>query len=115
MSPVYHTSFNNNYYYDAGKRNRQYIHIRILSVPSPPLVRLGQIEVQHELARNFYDDDEFCPILEYTTLDDRDRIYQRLTPSPRTSPRTSPTIKNSKRVIPIINPSNMTPISIQPK
>ncbi|CAO3702397.1 unnamed protein product [Rhizopus stolonifer] len=87
MTPVYRTSFQNPYYYDTA--------------------RLGQIEAQHELARNFYDDDEFCPILSMDHLDDRDRIQQRLTPSPRTSPN----IKNSKRVIPIINPNNMSPIS----
>ncbi|KAG0734756.1 hypothetical protein G6F57_009919 [Rhizopus arrhizus] len=88
MTPVYRTSFQNSFYYDT--------------------TRLGQIEAQHELARNFYDDDEFCPIYSTDHLDDRDRIQQRLTPSPRTSP----SIKNSKRVIPIINPNNMTPISI---
>ncbi|KAI9271428.1 hypothetical protein BY458DRAFT_509435 [Sporodiniella umbellata] len=95
MTPIYRTSSFQAYYYDSA--------------------RLGQIEAQHELARNFYDDDEFCPVFSMDHMDDRDRIQQRLTPSPRTSPRTSPHIKNSKRVIPIINPNNMSPIFIHSK
>ncbi|KAI8979084.1 hypothetical protein BDF20DRAFT_867549 [Mycotypha africana] len=73
--------------------------------------RLGQLRAQLELARNFYDDYEFCPCPLYDTdasFEHRDRIQQRY--SPQSSPNTSP--KSFKRVIPIINPDSMTPVNI---
>ncbi|KAI7899682.1 uncharacterized protein BX663DRAFT_520013 [Cokeromyces recurvatus] len=79
------------------------------------LNRLEQIQAQLELARNFYDDFEFCPVqCSSEVLEHRDRIHQRLY-SPHTSPRTSPSMSpnnspTKRRAIPIINPSNMTPV-----
>ncbi|KAI8078961.1 uncharacterized protein B0P05DRAFT_445379, partial [Gilbertella persicaria] len=85
--------------------------------------RLGQIEAQHELARNFYDDFEFCPVqCSYEVLEHRDRIHQRL--SPQSSPVTSPSMssasslgsttppKSTRKVIPIIDPSSMAPVAV---
>ena len=79
---------------------------------------MGQIRAQLELARNFYDDYEFCPVQCSTeVLEHRERIQQRLSPqsSPNTSPnmsyRTSPST-NSRKAIPIINPNNMAPVSV---
>ncbi|KAI9301014.1 hypothetical protein BJ944DRAFT_272113 [Cunninghamella echinulata] len=84
---------------------------------------VGRLEVfrtQHELAKNFYDDIEFCPLSSFEEVrDHRDRIQQR---SPYTSPRSSPPImyRNNpsppkRRAIPIINPDSMTPVSILPQ
>ncbi|KAI9244995.1 hypothetical protein EDC94DRAFT_628934 [Helicostylum pulchrum] len=94
--------------------------------------RLGQIRAQLELARNFYDDFEFCPVqCSSEVLEHRDRIQQRL--SPQSSPNTSPsmsfasrtssssgsnsqgsnnTTPKSRRAIPIIDPANMAPVSV---
>lgn len=90
--------------------------------------RLGQIRAQLELARNFYDDFEFCPVqCSSEVLEHRDRINQRLSPqsSPSTSPNMSFANRNGgggggggnitpkiRRAIPIINPSNMAPVSL---
>lgn len=74
----------------------------------------NRLEAQHELARNFYDDFEFCPVqCSSQVLEHCERIQQRL--SPQTSPASqSSSLPSSpkKRVIPIINPSNMTPVNI---
>ncbi|KAI8646277.1 hypothetical protein BD408DRAFT_399679 [Parasitella parasitica] len=87
--------------------------------------RLGQIRAQLELARNFYDDFEFCPVqCSSEVLEHRDRIQQRL--SPQSSPSTSPSMSSvsslgsatppkSRRAIPIIDPSNMAPVSVPPQ
>jgi hypothetical protein len=91
------------------------------SSASSSAARLGQIRAELELARNFYDDFEFCPIqCSSEVLEHRDRIQQRL--SPQSSPTTSPsmsyahtggnTTPKSRRAIPIINPSNMAPVSV---
>lgn len=100
--------------------------------------RLGQIRAQLELARNFYDDFEFCPVQCSTeVMEHRDRVQQRL--SPQSSPNTSPSMSyasrsstssisssssissnnssghntpKSRRAIPIIDPSNMAPVSV---
>lgn len=91
--------------------------------------RLGQIRAQLELARNFYDDFEFCPVQCSTeVMEHRDRVQQRLSPqsSPNTSPSMSYASRNStssnsssgnntpksRRAIPIIDPSNMAPVSV---
>ncbi|KAI8082854.1 uncharacterized protein BX664DRAFT_339223 [Halteromyces radiatus] len=79
--------------------------------------RLEQFRTQHELARNFYDDVEFCPLLGFDEVAaHRTRIQQR---SPYSSPRSSPPVSYSStpsppklKAIPIINPENMTPVSI---
>ena len=87
--------------------------------------RLGQIRAQLELARNFYDDFEFCPVqCSSEVLEHRDRVQQRL--SPQSSPSTSPSMSSasslgsttppkSRRAIPIIDPSNMAPVSVPPQ
>ncbi|GAN01937.1 hypothetical protein MAM1_0014d01374 [Mucor ambiguus] len=87
--------------------------------------RLGQIRAQLELARNFYDDYEFCPVqCSSEVLEHRDRVQQRL--SPQSSPSTSPSLSSasslgsttppkSRRAIPIIDPSNMAPVSVPPQ
>ncbi|KAI8391299.1 uncharacterized protein BYT42DRAFT_476666, partial [Radiomyces spectabilis] len=83
--------------------------------------RLDQFQTQHELARNFYDDFDFCPVqCTEDAIEHRERIQQRI--SPHSSPRTSPTMGGysvshkltppSKRAIPIINPANMAPVSV---
>ncbi|KAI9348891.1 hypothetical protein BD770DRAFT_395183 [Pilaira anomala] len=91
---------------------------------SSSAARLGQIRAQLELARNFYDDFEFCPIqCSSEVLEHRDRVQQRL--SPQSSPNTSPSMSfanrnphhqnstpKSRRAIPIIDPSNMAPVSV---
>ncbi|CAO3590923.1 unnamed protein product [Absidia cylindrospora] len=80
--------------------------------------RLEQFKTQHELARNFYDDVEFCPLLSFDEVAaHRNRIQQR---SPYSSPRSSPpttyntttTSPPKRRAIPIINPENMTPVAV---
>ncbi|KAI8340750.1 hypothetical protein BC941DRAFT_348218 [Chlamydoabsidia padenii] len=79
--------------------------------------RLEQFRTQHELARNFYDDVEFCPLSSFEEVAaHRNRIQQR---SPYSSPRSSPPVSyNSttpppkRKAIPIINPENMTPVAI---
>ncbi|KAG2237864.1 hypothetical protein INT48_002168, partial [Thamnidium elegans] len=126
-------------------------------------LRLEQFRTQHELARNFYDDHEFCPIYHIEEVTEhRERIQKRTSPYP--SPSHSPppsyyiTLKNQQqqnvqqqqqlhqqqqqqqkqqqqqqnshrqhrhsqqnhqnssslvtRAIPIINPSNMAPVSV---
>ncbi|KAG2198009.1 hypothetical protein INT47_004976, partial [Mucor saturninus] len=90
--------------------------------------RLEHFRTQHELARNFYDDYEFCPVnyIEEVT-EHRERVQKRTSPypSPNHSPppsyyiapnhhrhqNSSPTAI-STRAIPIIDPSNMTPVSV---
>ncbi|ORX56895.1 hypothetical protein DM01DRAFT_1406347 [Hesseltinella vesiculosa] len=97
--------------------------------------RLEQFCTQLELARNFYDDIEFCPVASSEEVEaHRSRIQQR---SPYSSPRNSPPVyhpsvvsspslstngsvysgsqPSSKqgRAIPIINPENMTPVYYQ--
>jgi hypothetical protein len=88
---------------------------------------MGQIQAQLELARNFYDDDEFCPVqCSFEVMEHRDRIQQRL--SPQSSPSTSPSLSSasslgsttpprhkSRRAIPIIDPANMAPVSVPPQ
>ncbi|SAM08217.1 hypothetical protein [Absidia glauca] len=79
--------------------------------------RLEQFKTQHELARNFYDDVEFCPLSSFDEVAaHRNRIQQR---SPYSSPRSSPPVSyNStasppkRKAIPIINPENMTPVAV---
>jgi hypothetical protein len=78
----------------------------------PSTSRLDQFQTQLELARNFYDDFEFCPLqCTEETTEHRDRIQHRL--SPQSSPSSSPTMSSpSKRAIPIINPNSMAPVSV---
>ncbi|KAI8335595.1 hypothetical protein BD560DRAFT_414035 [Blakeslea trispora] len=129
MSPSNH--FGNTVYYNQQYYQNNTYHPQQQTI-SPTLStssiksndsRLGQIEAQHELARNFYDDFEFCPVqCSYEVLEHRDRIHQRL--SPQSSPITSPSMssvsslgsttppKSTRKAIPIINPSNMAPVSV---
>ncbi|KAG1407640.1 hypothetical protein G6F60_002057 [Rhizopus arrhizus] len=79
--------------------------------------RLEQFRAKHELARNFYDDHEFCPLYEIEeATEHRERIQKRT--SPYSSPNHSPphyylsTANNNQRAIRIIDPNNMTPVSI---
>ncbi|KAI8890642.1 hypothetical protein K501DRAFT_328252 [Backusella circina FSU 941] len=83
------------------------------SVPS--VTRLDQFQTQLELARNFYDDYEFCPVqCSEETTEHRDRIQQRI--SPQSSPSNSPTMSSpTKRAIPIIDPNSMAPVSVPAK
>ncbi|KAI8338619.1 hypothetical protein BC941DRAFT_423386 [Chlamydoabsidia padenii] len=78
--------------------------------------RLEHFRTQHELARNFYDDVEFCPLSSFEEVAaHRSRIQQR---SPYSSPRSSPPVSYNSaspvklRAIPIINPVNMTPVAV---
>ncbi|KAJ8655985.1 hypothetical protein O0I10_008425 [Lichtheimia ornata] len=72
------------------------------------LTRLELFKTQNELARNFYDDFEFCPVLCMDEVSEhRERIQQR--GSPHSSPNTSPPY--SSRRIPIIDPENGIPVS----
>ncbi|CDH48342.1 predicted protein [Lichtheimia corymbifera JMRC:FSU:9682] len=72
------------------------------------LTRLELFKTQNELARNFYDDFEFCPVLCMDEVyEHRERIQQR--GSPHSSPNTSPPY--SSRRIPIIDPENGIPVS----
>ncbi|CDS03661.1 hypothetical protein LRAMOSA01063 [Lichtheimia ramosa] len=72
------------------------------------VTRLELFKTQHELARNFYDDFEFCPVLCMDEVSEhRERIQQRV--SPHSSPNTSPPY--SSRRIPIIDPENGIPVS----
>ncbi|KAI8875981.1 hypothetical protein K501DRAFT_262966 [Backusella circina FSU 941] len=79
-------------------------------------LRLEYFEAQHELARNFYDDYEFCPLpLVEEVREHRERIHRRTSPysSPTHSPVRSYSLPSiSKKAIPIIDPSNMTPVLI---
>ncbi|KAI8071722.1 hypothetical protein BC940DRAFT_293543 [Gongronella butleri] len=101
--------------------------------------RLDYFSTQMELARNFYDDVEFCPVAHFDQVDaHRDRIQQR---SPYASPKNSPPLsyhqalygpsspdssasscaaiaasmasssQAKRRAIPIINPESMTPVA----
>ncbi|KAI9010008.1 hypothetical protein CLU79DRAFT_690683, partial [Phycomyces nitens] len=81
--------------------------------------RLEHFKAQHELARNFYDDFEFCPVQCPDELyEHRERIQQRI--SPQSSPHPSPPMaylsprksNPSKRAIPIIDPTNMVQVSV---
>ncbi|KAI8139471.1 hypothetical protein BJV82DRAFT_627362 [Fennellomyces sp. T-0311] len=79
-----------------------------------PMIRLEQFKTQHELARNFYDDYDFCPLLcSDEVIEHRQRVQQRI--SPQSSPSTSPSAGSHTRAIPIIDPSNMTPVSVPNK
>ncbi|SAM05859.1 hypothetical protein [Absidia glauca] len=78
--------------------------------------RLEHFRTQHELARNFYDDVEFCPLSSFEEVAaHRSRIQQR---SPYSSPRPSPPVSYNtasppkRKAIPIINPENMTPVAV---
>ncbi|KAI8356190.1 hypothetical protein BD560DRAFT_406801 [Blakeslea trispora] len=69
-------------------------------------LRLEQFRTQHEFARNFYDDYEFCPVrFIEECIEDRERIQRRTSPRNQVEPRA--------RAIPIINPNNMTPVTVQ--
>ncbi|KAI8997396.1 hypothetical protein BDB01DRAFT_770965 [Pilobolus umbonatus] len=112
MSPVRNNTMNMTTYYNNMHQNKV--------TAQATSARLGQFQTQLELARNFYDDDEFCPVhASNETYEDRDRIQQRLSPqsSPTITPHTmSPRISpKSKRAIPIINPNNMAPVSMPMK
>lgn len=51
--------------------------------------RLEQFQTKHELARNFYDDHEFCPLYDIEeATEHRERIQKRTSPYP--SPNHSP-------------------------
>ncbi|KAI9275160.1 hypothetical protein EDC94DRAFT_9395 [Helicostylum pulchrum] len=117
----------------------------LISLTTVSNLRLEQFRTQHELARNFYDDHEFCPIFHIEEVTEhRERIQKRTSPYP--SPSHSPppsyytTLKQQNiqqnphrqhrhhsqqnhhqnpssssvttRAIPIINPSNMAPVSV---
>lgn len=82
----------------------------------PGTARLEEFSTKHELARNFYDDDEFCPIPSQQlpqVHEHRDRIRSR--GSPGSSPSSSPTRSNHHgsplrqsprtRAVPIVDPS----------
>ncbi|CAO3683077.1 hypothetical protein G6F70_004716 [Rhizopus microsporus] len=82
-------------------------------------IKLEQFRTKHELARNFYDDNEFCPLYdtEEEAFEHRERVQKRASPhsSPSLSYYNSPTsTPPMKRSIPIINPANMAPVSIKP-
>ncbi|KAI9248837.1 hypothetical protein BDA99DRAFT_524578 [Phascolomyces articulosus] len=75
------------------------------------MIRLDQFKTQHELARNFYDDYDFCPLLcSDEVIEHRQRIQQRI--SPQSSPSTSPSSGSHTRAIPIIDPVKMTQVSV---
>lgn len=110
------------------KGNTKLVIIASPTLSSSNTARLGQIQAQLELARNFYDDDEFCPVqCSSEVMEHRDRIQQRL--SPQSSPSTSPSLSSasslgsttpprqnkSRRAIPIIDPANMAPVSVPPQ
>ncbi|CEP18568.1 hypothetical protein [Parasitella parasitica] len=139
MSPVNQHHNNMTIYYNQQQAHQQAYHFHRQQVqqhntspsfshskaPRNSPERLGQIRAQLELARNFYDDFEFCPVqCSSEVLEHRDRIQQRL--SPQSSPSTSPSMTSasslgsttppkSKRAIPIIDPSNMAPVSVPPQ
>ncbi|KAI9496215.1 hypothetical protein BDB00DRAFT_785656 [Zychaea mexicana] len=76
-----------------------------------PMIRLEQFKTQHELARNFYDDYDFCPLLcSDDVIEHRQRIQQRI--SPQSSPSTSPASGSHTRAIPIIDPAKRTQVSV---
>ncbi|KAI9286437.1 hypothetical protein BC943DRAFT_321984 [Umbelopsis sp. AD052] len=90
----------------------------------PGLSRLEDFITKHELARNFYDDDEFCPIPAEKlpqVAEHRERI--RFRTSPRSSPSSSPTRTNAyhqgvplrqsprTRAVPIVDPSKRTTVT----
>ncbi|CAO3657166.1 unnamed protein product [Mucor hiemalis] len=101
-----------------------------ISLTSVSNLRLEHFETQHELARNFYDDHEFCPVYQVEEVaEHRERIQKRTSPYP--SPSHSPpsyyispkqqrpqlhshhsSSTSITRAIPIIDPSNMTPVSV---
>ncbi|KAI8076264.1 hypothetical protein BDF21DRAFT_422941 [Thamnidium elegans] len=144
MSPVTHnnnsiTYYNNMPHYHHPQASPSFSSASSTTSSSSisSAARLGQIRAQLELARNFYDDFEFCPVqCSSEVLEHRDRIQQRLSPqsSPNTSPsmsyasRTSTTSSSSsnsssshgsnnttpksRRAIPIIDPANMAPVSV---
>ncbi|KAI9344125.1 hypothetical protein BD770DRAFT_295169, partial [Pilaira anomala] len=68
--------------------------------------RLEQFRTQHELARNFYDDHEFCPIYHIEEHQQHQLLQQQLQNQQQNSSSAV------TRAIPIINPSNMTPVSV---
>ncbi|GAB5590931.1 hypothetical protein Unana1_05831 [Umbelopsis nana] len=88
--------------------------------------RLEEFSTKHELARNFYDDDEFCPIPSEKlpqVAEHRERIRSRT--SPRSSPSSSPTRSNAyhqrgsplrqsprTRAVPIVDPSKRTMVNV---
>ncbi|KAI8581179.1 hypothetical protein K450DRAFT_233468 [Umbelopsis ramanniana AG] len=94
----------------------------------PGLSRLEDFSTKHELARNFYDDDEFCPIPAEKlpqVAEHRERI--RFRTSPRSSPSSSPTRTNAyhqgssplrqsprTRAVPIVDPSKRTTTNNNP-
>ncbi|KAG2226767.1 hypothetical protein INT45_005732, partial [Circinella minor] len=76
-----------------------------------PMISLDQFKTQHELARNFYDDYDFCPLVcSDEVIEHRQRIQQRI--SPQSSPSTSPSSGSHTRAIPIIDPVKMTQVSV---
>ncbi|KAH8557025.1 hypothetical protein BGW37DRAFT_475235 [Umbelopsis sp. PMI_123] len=91
----------------------------------PGISRLEDFSTKHELARNFYDDDEFCPIPAEKlpqVAEHRERI--RFRTSPRSSPSSSPTRSNAyhqgsplrqsprTRAVPIVDPSKRTTVNV---
>ncbi|KAG2208806.1 hypothetical protein INT46_003014 [Mucor plumbeus] len=110
----------------------------LISLTSVSNLRLEQFRTQHELAKNFYDDHEFCPIFHVEEISEhRERIQKRTSPylSPNSSVSssyyvtskqqqhyyqqthsksnsTSTTNVIATRAIPIIDPSNMTPVTV---
>ncbi|KAK4517241.1 uncharacterized protein ATC70_000573 [Mucor velutinosus] len=121
----------------------------VISLSSVSNLRLEQFRTQYELAKNFYDDHEFCPVFHveeatehrervqrrtspypspnssisssssssasssYYTSSKQHRYYQQ-TPSRSNSSSTAAvaTAPNATRAIPIIDPSNMTPVAV---
>ncbi|KAI8645073.1 hypothetical protein BD408DRAFT_441163 [Parasitella parasitica] len=118
----------------------------LISLSSVSNLRLENFRTQHELAKNFYDDYEFCPIHHVEEVTEhRERVQKRTSPYPSPNLSVSSTSSASSffcmssnynqqsfrksniasiatpiattnttatRAIPIIDPSNMTPVAV---
>ncbi|KAL9537453.1 hypothetical protein MBANPS3_011761 [Mucor bainieri] len=121
----------------------------LISLSSVSNVRLEQFRTQYELAKNFYDDYEFCPVFHVEeATEHRERVQRRTSPYPspnlsissssssstsssyytsskqhhyyqhtpsRSNSSSTATVAaapNATRAIPIIDPSNMTPVAV---
>ncbi|CEP12949.1 hypothetical protein [Parasitella parasitica] len=118
----------------------------LISLSSVSNLRLENFRTQHELAKNFYDDYDFCPVHHTEEVSEhRERVQKRTSPypSPNSSvssnssatsfcykssnyyqhslcksnstsivTSTAVTSTTATRAIPIIDPSNMTPVAV---
>ncbi|KAL0145930.1 hypothetical protein V8B55DRAFT_1466522 [Mucor lusitanicus] len=114
----------------------------LISLSSVSNLRLEQFRTQYELAKNFYDDHEFCPVFHVEESSEahipypspnssisssssssvsssyypssKQHHYYHQTPSRSNSSSTATVAAaaNATRAIPIIDPSNMTPVAV---